>query len=131
MSSNSKTSPTTGPEIAEPEGLVDLTKFSQRAGLDAGLHATKPLADMVLHRSWEYGDAVDVNAWALTRSYLEGLDKLLADEERSQFAYFDFKHFCKLKKTATKDHMVRVRAQLYQTQEGAVWVHLMLAPTRH
>ena len=76
-------------------------------------------------------DAADVNAWALTRSYLEGLDKLLADQERSQFAYFDFKHFCKLKKTATKDHMVRVRAQLYQTQEGAVWVQLMLAPTRH
>jgi len=128
MSESTNTKPTTGPEIAEPTG-VNLTKFAVRAGLDGYLFVGENFARKILYRPYEDPETQGTaNCWSLTKSYLAGLDKLMADAKRSQYAFFKFKHWYRRSKTATKDSMVRVLARLYRTEDGQLWVQLTEAP---
>jgi hypothetical protein len=112
---------TEGPAVRSQDGLIDLTQFAQRFGLQGQVLAEQNL--------WRNLCRNDAESMALINSLVEGMDKMLSSE-RADYDNFDFKHWYRKSERSTKADWTRVRATMYMNEESQPWVHLTESPKR-
>lgn len=112
---------TEGPTVRSQDGLIDLTSFAQRFGLQGHLFVEQNL--------WQNLCRTDDETMALVNSLVEGMDRLLSSD-RADYDNFDFKHWYRKHQRSTKADWTRVRATMYMNEENIPWVHLMESPRR-